>query len=65
MRGNVHKLIINIGGSMQYFRKLMCAIFGHRYYTVPLNNFHSGGSSYFGTYKCQRCQHREDWQYDL
>ena len=50
---------------MKLIQKLLCKIFGHKYYTVPLNNFHNNGSSYFGTYICQRCGYTEDWQYDL
>ena len=46
-------------------QKILCYLFGHKYYTVPLNNFQNYGTSYFGTYKCQRCGHQEDWQYDL
>ena len=47
------------------FQKLLCYIFGHRYYSPVLSNVEQGGRSYFGTYKCQRCDYQEDWQYDL
>ncbi len=50
------------------FQKLLCFIFGHRYYSVALSN--PGQEevmcvSFFGTYKGQRCDYQEDWQYDL
>jgi len=46
-------------------KKLLCKIFGHKFYSVALNNFHINGSSWFGIYYCQRCGYEEDWQYDL
>jgi len=50
---------------MKIIHKIICAILGHNYYTVVLNNFHNYGKSYFGVYHCQRCGHEESWQYDL
>lgn len=50
---------------MKRFRKYLCIFIGHSFYSVVLNNHDRGGSSFFGTYICQRCGHTEDWQYDL
>jgi len=49
---------------MKTIRKILCSIVGHSYYSVVLNNFDIKGSSFFGTYHCQRCGHEKAWQYD-
>ena len=49
-------------------QRILCYIFGHKFFTVALDNRHIFDGvprSFFGTYKCQRCGHEEDWQYDL
>lgn len=61
----IMKVQLGPGAMKTKFQKLLCFIFGHKYYSVALNDIQQGGSSYFGTYKCQRCNYQEDWQYDL
>ena len=49
-------------------QRILCFIFGHKFYTVALDNRHifdGTPRSFFGTYTCQRCGYQEDWQYDL
>jgi hypothetical protein len=46
---------------MKWFRKLICALFGHSMFSVyTMDNGHSS----WGCHKCTRCEHEEDWQYD-
>ena len=50
------------------FQRLLCYLFGHKYYSVVLDNgayFDGVPRSFFGIYHCQRCGHEENWSYDI
>lgn len=53
---------------MKTIQKILCCLFGHKYYSVALDNRHlfdGTPRSFFGVYHCQRCGHEKHWQYDL